>query len=225
MLRLAKVVAAHPEDHSVDLLMLDTADRIPGVQVLADFAGTDFGSALVVEPDKASESDPWSPRDTNTRDILAVVGKIGASHIVLGFLFPQAAQALFARKNFKVTRHPSDVYTTVDDAGNVEVSHPSGTYLRIGESPDHEDLTGKDFDKLWAIKKNTDKAVHVRLRVANAGVVKATLTISPDGNVSVQSSGSVTLEASGDISLTAGGNINLTATGNLSANATRYDFA
>lgn len=194
MLRLGKVVTAHPEDHSVDLLMLDTADRLPGVQVLSGFAGTDFGCAMMAEPDKVSPDDVWSPRDTKTRDILAVVGQIGPSFVVLGFLFPQVAQALFQRLNFAVNRHPSDVYTTVDNDGNVEVSHPSGTFIRIAVNPAHEDLTGQDFDKIWAIKKNTDKAVAVRIEVRQGGARKSTWTMFPDGKVTLDATSDVLLK-------------------------------
>lgn len=197
MLRLAKVTRAHPEDHSVDLLMLDTADRVPGVQVLGDFAGTDFGESGLVEPDQVNPDDPWSPRDTKTRDLLAVVGQIRQSFVVIGFLFPQVAQALFARKNFRVKRYPSDVYTTVDDAGNVEVAHPSGTFIRIGESLAHEDLTGQDFDRIWQVTKNTGRSVGVRVEVGGGGggARRSTWTMAADGTVTLDATAPVTVVA------------------------------
>lgn len=123
----------------------------------------------------------------------------------------------FKRKNFRVYRHASDVYWTVDDDGNVEVYHPSGTFLRIAESAAHEDLTGQDFDQRWKIARNTDKQVHVALTVANGGEVKASLDIAPDGKITAHTVSDVELTVDGNITSSAAGwshtgDINVTGT-------------
>lgn len=193
MLRLAKVVATHPEDHSVDLLMLHDLSRYAGVQVLVDMAGLDCGTSNLVEPELSNPDDKWAAKDSKKRDITAVVGFIANQPLVLGFLHPQVTQMLFKRKNFHVRRHPSDVYSSMDDDGNLEVSHPSGTFIRMAVNPEHEDLTGKDFDKKWAIKRNKDKKVAVRIEVAAGGARKSTLTMLPDGTVTLDATAQVTL--------------------------------
>lgn len=182
-LKLAKVTKFIPEAHAADLLFLDDGSRVPLVPVSAPHAGTRTGVTDMAQPDKGPGGGDWDPLDSGTRDVIAVVAFYQHQPIVIGFLFPQVSQMLFADKNRRVERHASDVYTTVDDDGNVEVYHPSGTYLRIGESPGHEDLTGKDFDKKWKIDKNTDKAVHVHLKVCNAGDEVSSVDLDPDGNL------------------------------------------
>ena len=209
-LRLAKVTGVAPGGYSVDLLFLDDGSRVPSVQVVSPSAATDAGYNSLIAPDTGA--DQWSAADSNTRDLTAVVGFMQGFPVVLGFLFPQVCQMLFDRQNFEVKRHPSDVYTTIDDDGNVEVFHPSGTYLRIGETPDHEDLTGQDIDGLWKISKNTEKAVHVNLTVKSAGTTKATVSIDPSGNISAMASGNINLTAAGDIVLNAGGNVDINGT-------------
>lgn len=210
MLRLGRVTATHPEDHSVDVLMLDDGASLPAVQVLSGLAGTDFGSSGLTTPDLSSPSNQWALAASNTRDILCVVGMVSRTPVVLGFLFPQVAQALFERKNFMVNRHPSDVYSTISDSGDVEVYHPSGTYLRIAANPAHEDLTAKDYDKIWAISKNTASAVHVHLKVANAGTSVASLDIDPAGNVTMQNNGNLQATIGGTTTVVSGGAVHLT---------------
>lgn len=201
MLKLGIVVDIHPEDNAVDLLMLDDGSRVPGVQVMSMSASSNTGLADLTMPDRP-RADKWDPQKSNTRDIIAVVALTGMKPIVLGFLFPQVSQMLFADKNRRVFRHASDVYTVIDDDGNVELYHPSGTYFRIGETAAHEDLTGQDYDGQWKISRNTDKAVHVRLRVAAAGTEKANVSITPGGDLSAVVAGDITLDAAGDIIMT-----------------------
>lgn len=183
----ARVVAIHPEDHSCDVVILRDGSRLAGVQILSSSASTNTGLNDLVAPAGAPGGDKWNASQKTGRDIIAIVDWCDGSPYIEGFLFPQICQMTFAEANRKVDRHASDFYQTIDGKGNVEWSHPSGTYLRIGESPAHEDLTGKDFDKKWAITNNTGTAPHVQLVVASGGAAKCTVNIDPAGNVTVTS--------------------------------------
>lgn len=205
MLRIGRVADVHPEDHSVDLVMTDDGSRLAGVQVMSTSASTNTGMNDLVAPSLPQSGDKWDLRQKTDRDLLAVVSFFGQMPIVLGFLFPQVCQMLFADKNRRVVRHSSDVYTSVDDAGNVELYHPSGTYLRIGASGAHEDLTGKDFDGKWRITKNTSSAVHLRMTVANAGLQVASFDVDPSGNIAVTHSGNLSVNTNGTATVTTGG--------------------
>lgn len=209
---LAKVVRVLPGGHAVDLLFMDTGDRVPSVQVLAGSASGDTGVVDLTQPDQGE--DKWDPSRIGEREVIACVAYYRNIPVVIGFLFPQVCQMLFDRQNFKIERHASDVYTTTDNEGNHELFHPSGTYLRIGTSPGHEDLTGLDFDKKWAISKNTDKAVHVHLSVRNAGSEVAALNIDPAGNVSLVHSGNFVQSVGGDYQLNVTGSSIRTIGGN-----------
>lgn len=210
MLDLARVVAIHPESHAVDLFFMADGRRIAGVQVLSHSAGGNFGMSDLSTPD-INAANQYESSNSGTRDIYAVVGWSSHIPLVLGFMFPQVAQCLFPDKDRMVYRHSSDVYFTVDKDANTEVYHPSGTFMRIGTSAAHEDLTGKDFDKVWKISRNTSKAVHVNLTVKNAGSEVAKITIDPSGNV-VETN-------SGNLSATAGGTSLVKSTGNMTLEA------
>lgn len=207
MLDIARVVEIRPESHAVDIEMMRDGRRIAGVQVMARSGGTDMGLSDLSSPALSGYGTPNSA----VRDIYAVVAHFGTTPIVLGFLFPQVSQVLFPDRDRMVYRHASDVYTTIDAQGNTELSHPSGTFLRIGKTAPHEDLTGKDYDKLWAIKRNTDAAVNVQLTVKNAGAQVASINIDPSGNVTIDHAGNLSVSAGGAMRLESGGNMTFVA--------------
>lgn len=209
MFKIGTVVASYPEGNSVDVLLDGDGSRLSNVQV-----GVRTGSSITGEIDLPDVGGPtgddrWSPTAQRALYIKAVIGFADGVPFVNCFLLPQINQITFKEKNRRITRHASDAYTSVDDAGNIELYHPSGTYVRLATTAAHEDLTGKDFDKKWAIARNTDKAVHVQLTVKNAGVQKASLNIDPSGNV--------TLNHVGNLSSTTGGNATVAVTGNAAA--------
>lgn len=199
MLKLARVVATHPHDHSVDLVMIEDNTRIAGVQVLTSSASGNSGTHDLPEPDRGG-GDKWAIAEPTDRDMIAVVGSVGRTAVVVGFLFPQISQMLFKDKNRRVMRHASDVYTSIDGQGNAEFHHPSGAYVRFGTSPAHEDLTGADSDGKWAISKNTGNQVHIHIEQAGG---KASLDIAPDGAIVVNTKATVTVNSDGLVKVVA----------------------
>jgi len=188
MLDIARVVLVHPESNAVDLEFMSDGRRVPGVQVLCDSAASDCGRSDLSEPAGTG----YGSETGKGRDVFAVIGWMEEFPVVLGFLFPQVSECLFADKNRRIDRHASDVYSTIDADGNAEFHHPSGAYVRFGTSPAHEDLTGKDYDKKWAIRRNTDKPVHIH--VEQAGGVAA-VNIAPSGAISADSAVSIVLSS------------------------------
>lgn len=200
-IRIGIVVAAHPEDHSIDVIMTDDFSRIAGVQVLTSNGGIASGTADMFVPDEKTGDDKWNMAKRTGADQKVAIDFSGPMPVVVGFFYPQVGQMTFADKNRRIQRHTSDVYSTVDSAGNFELRFPNGTFIRIGATPDHEDLTGKDFDKKWAIKKNKTAATHLRLVLGNAGVVKADMHIDPSGNVTGSFAGTGDLTFAGNVAL------------------------
>lgn len=204
MLRIGYVVETHPEDNSVDLVMPDNAERIVGAQVLALGASRRTGS-VDLPTFKPRSPDKWDISEKTEQDLIAIVGRTGKSHVVLGFLFPQINQVLFDRDGLRVDRHESDVYSTLDKDGNFEWRHPSGTFVRVAEDPESEDLAGKDFDEGWDVDRNTDKAVHMSVEVRKEGELKAKISIDPDGNLTLESEGDLSVKTKGNVSYEIGG--------------------
>lgn len=176
-LRKAIVVGANPQDHSLDLVMVDNYSRYTGVQVQANSASSRTGSIDL--PDVQPRENKWDISKPAEQEIQALVDFVGRTPIVTGFIYPQISQMTHADGKLKYNRHTSDVQTYTDGNGNMGVLHPSGAHITIGEAPEPKEFKGANADKSSAIDRNTDKKVHVR--VALAGNV-AVLTMFPDGH-------------------------------------------
>jgi hypothetical protein len=204
-LRLGRVTAVHPEDNSVDLVMLADWSRIVGAQVISGAASTNTGLVDLVVPTPVS-GDKWDFREVTDRDVIAIVGMFGVMPVVLGFLFPQVNEMLFAEPNRRIMRHASDVYTSIDGDGNFELAHPSGAFVRLATTPDHEDLTGKDFDGRWKITKNLARELYLTVQVGTT-----TIKVNPGGDIAIHHDGNLTLTTGGDVTATVTGDITATA--------------
>ena len=176
--RIGYVVETHPEDHSVDLVMADDGSRVVGAQVqTADASARSGSSGLPKITPKGG--DKWDITNVPDDAMKAVVSyTMNRSPIVTGFLHPQINQMTPKKGDFGFRRRwPSDVEATVSDSGDVQVTHPNGTYMRIGEST--EKAVPQVADKT-ATDRNTGRAVSVHVGLAG-GVLH--LTLKPDGSV------------------------------------------
>lgn len=192
------VVATHPSDHSVDVLLSD-GRRLVGVQVMTPNGSARSGVFdMPAVPERGG--DKWDISEPNGQDQIAIVDFVDGIPLVAGFLYPQISQMTFGDPKLRVTRHQSDVMTAIDSDGNVQITHPSGTYIRLGEQPDKVDLSAANSDESLAIDRNTDRRVHVRIGMAD-GVLELTMTPSGevllicDKNINFQTKENIRMEA------------------------------
>lgn len=214
-MKLARVSQIHPESNAVDVVLVRDGRRIAGVHVMAHSAGGDMGLVDLSQPTNTG----YGARLSGQRDIYALVDWVDSMPVVIGFVYPEIAQCLFTDLQRMIYRHASDAYVTLDGDANIEVAHPSGTYLRIGTTPAHDDLTGKDYNGLWKIANNTGSAVHVQLTVMNAGKQVAALHVDPSGNVELTHSGNLTVQTAGNLQASAGGTTAVQSQGALTVTA------
>ncbi len=221
-MRKGIVVDTHPEDMSVDLVMVDDASRLIGIQLLGN--GSERSGSVDL-PEVPTKKDKWDLTELTGQEIHAVIDYVGRTPVVVGFLYPQVNQMLFKDKKLKFSRHQSDFYTVTDGDGNMEMHHPSGWYCRIAESPDHVDLTGKNVDGTLAFDRNTERSLYMRVHMPGGAAV---LTIDPSGHgdmyfasgLDVRSDKHISFTAVEDISLTSQANINTTASGDTKITST-----
>lgn len=218
-LRIAKVMKVHPEANAVDIVYVDTLARVPLVQVMGHVTSN---TGIVDLPEPTAPKAPGDITPTDDRDVYAIVGCVGPIPVVMGFLAPQVSHLMFkGRSNFRVNRHASDVYSTLEDDGSFSMAWPNGTYLKVSETLALEDLAGADYDGKWAVKRNKTKAPKVRLMVKNgAGVQKALIDIDAStGNVAMTFAGNLTQVVTGNLSQTVQGNASLAIAGNFTSSA------
>lgn len=199
-MKLAKVTAVHPEKHKVDLLFLDDGRRVPGVKVMTGMASSSSGMAGLATPDAQDSPDPYDAPAKSGRDLIACVGFYQDVPVVIGFLFPEVSECLFADLDRYLHRTASDVYWTVDGKGNAELFHPCGAYIRLATNPAHEDLKGKDFHQRFNPKRNADRQVHIHIQQAGGA---ASIDISPSGAIEIKSVSTTRVTSDGGVKVQA----------------------
>lgn len=197
------VVRVNPGDQSVDLVLKD-GRRMTGVQVSTPNGSTRSG--IFDMPAVPEKADPWDITKITGQDQKAIVTFIDGLPVVTGFLTPQINQMTFDDGKMRVDRHQSDVIQTIDGDGNIQLAHPSGTFVRIAESTEFTDLAGKNNDKNLAVDRNTSRRVHVHIELAGKAAI---ISISPDGAVSVQAKQDVTVETEESATIKTGDNCNI----------------
>lgn len=179
-LRRGIVTATHRGDNSVDIIMSDDGSPLTGVQVITSNGSNRSGFTDLPYIAPKSDLDLSKPSD---QDLIAIVDNVRGYPVVVGFIFPQINEMLFDDPLFSLYRHSSDVMYSIDADGNIQLDHPSGTYVRIGEAIEHVDLEGKNTDKNLKITRNKEKKAKIRIGLSG-GMIE--LTMSPDGSVSMK---------------------------------------
>jgi hypothetical protein len=208
----ARVVAVHSEVPAVDIVILDDGRRFSGVQILSQHASGDTGSVNIPTPSVTNSKDPFSSQNTGQRDMFCLVTFVSRDiPVVVGFLPPKVSQMQFSVNNFNIERHASDVYSSISENGDIEMHHPSGTYLKIGTSSVHTDLTGTDYNGKWKLKNNLNTLPNVCVQVANINGVQATINIGPTGNITINNAGATAITTFGTTAITSTGEVTITA--------------
>lgn len=193
-LRQGVVVATHPEDHSVDLVMLDDGSRMVGVQILST-SGSGRTGTFDMAP-VTREGDKWDISKRTDQDQLAVVGFINTHPVVVGFLFPQINQ--IARKTDKsyYFRHHSDVEFKVNERGAIMVRHPGGLTIRVGTTVGEEAEDDSSFDAS-SIDRNLDTMPNFSMVIEGGeeGKTAFRIRVTEHGQVCVETQRGVTVQA------------------------------
>lgn len=190
-LRQGYVVATHPADHSVDIVMTDNGQRLIGVPVLTpNGSGTSGTFNMPPVPDRGDKK--WDISDRKEGEQIAYVGFTRGGPVVLGYQFPRNNQMTFEDGKRFVFRHPSDVTLTIEETGAMHLRHPSGLGISIGTPSDERngDNSG-NFNANFALKNNTGATTNISismpgfsLKADKAGVKIKAKKIMLDGAVS-----------------------------------------
>lgn len=198
-LRQGIVVATHPEDHSVDLVMLDDGSRMVGVQVLTPNGSQRTGTFNMAPVTR--DGDKWDITRRGDQDQYAVVGFIGNNPVVVGYLFPQINQmALKSDKTFYF-RHHSDLEIRVNERGALHISHPGGLNINVGTTAGGEAEPAPHADNA-ARDRNNGTLPNFSLTIAGQGGGAFSLAIGPDGQVVLSTKKGVNVTAAEDIKFT-----------------------
>lgn len=207
-LRQGIVVATHPEDHSVDLVMLDDGSRVVGAQVLTPNGSARTGTFHMAPVTR--EGDKWDITQRGDQDQYAVVGFINSHPVVVGFLFPQINQmALRSDKTFYF-RHHSDLEVRVNERGALSISHPGGLNIDVGTTAGGEAEPAPHADNA-ARNRNNGTLPNFSLSIAGEHGGAFSLSIGPDGHLTISTKKGINVSAKESIEFTSEGDFKVTA--------------
>lgn len=210
MLEAARVVAIHPEDHSVDCIILRTGQRVSGAPVLTSGAGTKSGRSDLPPVRAPQGDDRWNiPQRSEADSIVLLAPTAGGNWVAVGGMFPQQNGVLSPVPGVAVYRHHSGAWHMIGLDGTVTIGHPSGAVVSMGPggaSPPNP--VGADVDGLWA-HDGPNAAAPVAL----------TLSMPSGASITINTAGKVTITAPAEVEVAAPvlKCVNLQASANITA--------
>lgn len=215
-LRLGTVTHVYPEGQKFDVIYLDNGETGREIKMVTPYGGTDFGFTGGIPVPDEEGIDANKKIDPDKRNIIAVVAMIMGRPFCLGLVFPEISQMAFTKENDHnrmIERHTSDFYRTTDSAGNMDMVHPSGAFIRIGEGNSPTDLSQRDVKKRWKIGRNIQREVAITL--GNTRRQKygrsSFISLNPNGSINIKATRGVNIE--GQVKL----NGSIESTGNVDA--------
>lgn len=203
-IRQGIVVATHPEDYSVDLVMLDDGSRVVGAQVLTSSGSARTGTFHMAPVTR--EGDKWDITQRTDQDQYAVVGFINSHPVVLGFLYPQINQMNLKSDRTFYFRHQSDVEVRVNEFGALSINHPGGLGISIGTptAPPGQDDSAADARNISRnLETYPDLTISLRGDDPEKPGLAFTLGLSANGELTVTSREGITITAAKDMKLVA----------------------
>jgi len=245
-LTIGKVSFIYPEANMVDIVMYDGSILKQVQVMTPNASSRGGATGLPVSKYEAEMLDrkkrplPLNNAKVTESDVFAVLGFIGGSVVapfVLGFLFPENCELLCGRDQKGnedgtqfLWKHESNVYVRVakgdkrynDDGGSdpitpdIEISHPSGLFIKIGRNAVLEPITNWDkdirpFKKFNPESNDADPAPYVHISHPSGDY----LTIDPDGNLIEYFVKDVTRTIKGDLDETIEGDVTRTIKGDI----------
>lgn len=231
---IGKVLNLYPEANMVDVILLD-GTIIQQVQIMSQSSSRtgrvelpvpEYETPLTEDAEKIG-----FPCLSTENDVFVVVGFVENSlnrPIVLGFLFPEENEVLCSRKqdgnsdgSMFMWKHKSNVYTRVDEAGDIEISHPSGVLIKIGKNAERTEIYNYDrkvrpFKYKQGQSDELAPAPWMTIQHPSGNYY----TIDPDGNVFEEIVGNVERTIKGNLTENIGGDINRTVDGEVSETVT-----
>lgn len=232
-----KVIRFLPSSNTIDCVTIDNNISLTDCNIVCSMpAGFAYGTRYFPHYD---DQNPEAPYINSPGDVYCVAAFLENDYnnaAVLGFLFPMETTLAIAEYGLYIFRHESDVIWIIRADGTVQLYHPSGSIIKIGD----DDLNEVDSDieqaGLYPAKTdglyirsvadyNSEKETNLFIKwhagqniiIDNSGNIiiktkddKVVLTMTPDGKFSV--------DAASDLDITTDTNMNIIAVSKVNIN-------
>lgn len=208
----AQVIGVVPEEHAVTVIL-------PSLTTLA-FRGEQGGLKVSVMSRRAGNfvGEVNLPR-VGDWGVVAFVQGSHALPVWLGSIYQTYAGLAVADAQERIDHHDSGVYSRITKDGDMEWSHPSGTYVRVGASTALSARTRRkkveDASEAERVAYDIPEKPVPQIHVEHPS--GTTITIDTDGNISIVGAQHVDAEVAGNINAQVGGNVTAEVIGNVSA--------
>jgi hypothetical protein len=219
---IGKVSKVYPQANMVDVSLFN-GTLLQRVQILSLSCSSKTGKMELPIPEyEIPLMDQRTPhvncKNPNESDVFAIVGFLDEDlkkPIVFGFLFPEENEILCdttqpgnSNGSMFLWKHKSNVYTNISEGGDIEISHPSGVFIKIGNSIERTEIANYDRQIRPFIWKNPvtgelSDAPYIHIEHPSGNYY----TIDPDGNVTEMIVGNVDRTIQGNLNETIQGNV------------------
>ena len=245
-----KVIRFLPSSNTADIVTVDNNISLLGCNVVCPYpAGFAYGARYFPTHD---DQNPEVEYVNSSGDIYCVAAFLESDYnnaAILGFLFPLETTLSIAEYGLYIFRHESDVIWMVRGDGTMQIYHPSGSIIKIGDDNTNEVDSDREQAGLYPAKTdglyirpaadyNAQKETNLFIKwhagqevtldnagnaivktKDTAGTVQTTLTMTPDGNIIVTATNDVTVTAGNDVTVNASNDVIVNATRNATVNA------
>lgn len=231
-----KVIRFLPSSNTADVVTIDNDISLLGCNIACSMpAGFVYGARYIPTHDDANPEVEYVNSPGDIYCVAAFLENDYNNAAILGFLFPLETTLSIAEYGLYIFRHESDVMWMVRGDGTMQIYHPSGSIIKIGDDNTNEMTDDRETGGLYPAKtdglyirpaadynaqKETnlfikwytgqeitlDKDGKIIAKVKDGSAEKASLTLDPAGTVTI----SIPSTGTYDISVP-GGTVNVTA--------------
>jgi hypothetical protein len=239
-----KVIRFLPSSNTADVVTIDNNISLLGCNIACSMpAGFFYGTRYIPTHDDANPEVEYVNSPGDIYCVAAFLENDYNNSAILGFLFPMETTLSIAEYGLYIFRHESDVMWMVRGDGTMQIYHPSGSIVKIGDDNSNEMTDNRETGGLYPAKTdglyirppadyNVQKESNLfidwyqgqKVTLNSAGEIMlqtrdavATMTMTPDGKVTVQTTEQINAITK-DINITASGNVVANIDGNATAN-------
>lgn len=242
-----KVIRFYASSNTADVVTVDNNISLLGCNIACSTpAGFAYGARYIPTHDDQNSEVEYVNSSGDIYCVAAFLENDYNNAAILGFIFPLETTLSISEYGLYIFRHESDVMWMVRGDGTMQIYHPSGSVIKIGDTIINEMTDQIDTAGLYPAKTdgfyvrptneyNANKESNLYINwykgqkikidslgniIAStedtAGNVVATLTMTPDGKATIETTEQINAITK-DINVTASGNVVANVAGDVTA--------
>lgn len=148
-----KVIRFLPSSNTADVVTIDNNISLTGCNIACSMpAGFAYGARYIPTHDDQNSEVEYVNSSGDIYCVAAFLENDYNNAAILGFIFPLQTTLSIAEYGLYIFRHESDVMWMVRSDGTMQIYHPSGSIIKIGDNDTNEMTDQIDADGLYPAK-------------------------------------------------------------------------